>query len=104
MTQIKFHIASQFKKTNKQSKKNNNKTVLFKCQCIQHKSTNWQHYFDVSNRRWGHYSTWSSKPLHSPAAYRSKKVRLFLTKTLSVDLAPGIHPATSHTAVKRPID
>ena len=39
-----------------------------------------------------------------PAADRSKKVPSFLTKTMSVDLSPGIHPATSHHAVRRPTD
>ena len=49
---------------------------------------------------------WSSEPREGPAARRAKEVPSFLSyfKTLSIGLAPGIEPVTSHSAVKRSTD
>ena len=46
---------------------------------------------------------WSSEPREGLAICRAKAVPSFLShfKTLSIDPAPGIEPATSRAAVKR---
>ena len=52
------------------------------------------------------HSTWSSEPREGLAACSAKEVPSFLShfKTLSNCPAPGIEPATSHSAVKRSTD
>ena len=50
--------------------------------------------------------TWLSEPREGLPVCRAKGVPSFLSyfKTLSIGPAPGIEPATSHSAVKRPTD
>ena len=74
------------------------KCTLFGCQCILHKSTNWGHYYHVSNFRRDRHFAWSSEPCKGLAACRTLAVqREFLhysvilrLKTLSIGPAPGI--------------
>ena len=71
-----------------------------------HESTNWGHYFYVTNLRRDHYFTWSSEPREGLAACSAKGVPSFLSyfKTLSIGPAPGIEPATTRSAVNRSTD
>ena len=57
--------------------------------------------FYVSNLRQDRHFTWSSEPREGLAACAAKAVPSFLSyfKTLSIDPAPGIEPATSRSAV-----
>ena len=68
-----------------------------------HESTNWGHYFYVTNLRRDHHFTWSSEPREGLAACSAKGVYSFLSyfKILSIGPAPGIEPATSRPAIKR---
>ena len=56
-------------------------STLFECQCIQHESSNWGHYFYV----WDRHFTWSSEPREGLTACCAKRVPSFLSyfKTLS---------------------
>ena len=76
--------------------------MLFECQGILHKSTNWAHYFYISNCRWDHQFTWSSKPCEGLATCSAKGVPAILSylKAWSVGLALGIKPATPCSADK----
>ena len=82
------------------------KCTLCECQGIQYESTNWWHYFHVSNRRRDCHFTQSSEPREGLAACSAKGVPSLLSyfKTLSIGPAPGIEPATSRSAVKRSTD
>ena len=57
--------------------------------------------FYVSNWRRDRHFTWSSEPREGLACCSAKGVPSFLGyfKTLSIGPAPGIEPATSHSAV-----
>ena len=72
-------------------------------QGILHESTNLGHYFYVSNWKRDRHFTWSSEPREGLGACTAKGVPSFLSyfKTLSIELAPEIEPATSRSAVKR---
>ena len=52
------------------------------------------------------YFTWSSEPREGVPVCRAKGVPSFLSyfKTLCIDPAPGIEPATSRSAVERSTD
>ena len=78
------------------------KCMLFECQGILHKSTNWGHYFYISNWRRDSQFTWSSKPREGLAACSAKGVPSILSylKTRSVGPALGIEPATPCSADK----
>ena len=54
----------------------------------------------------GPHFTWSSEPREGLPVCRAKGVPSFLSyfKTLCIDPAPGIEPATSRSAVKRSTD
>ena len=69
-----------------------------------HESTNWGHYFYVSNLRRDHHFTWSSEPREGPAACSAKGVYstaavvysfLSLFKTLSIGPAEESNPRPS---------
>ena len=62
------------------------------------------HYFYVSYWRRDRHLTWSSESREGLAICRAKAVPSFLSyfKTLNIVPTPGIKPATSSSAVKRP--
>ena len=68
-----------------------------------YESTNWGHYFYVSNWRRDRHFTWSSETREGLAICKIKEVPSFLSyfKTLSIGLVSGIESATSRSAVKR---
>lgn len=82
------------------------KCTIFECQCSQHESALWEHYFYVSY--WGRdrHFVWSSEPRKGLPVCRAKEIPSFLSqsKTLSIGPVPGIEPATSRSAVKRSTD
>ena len=47
------------------------KHFLFECQCLQLESTNWGHYFYVSNCRRDRHFTWSADPREGKQGKRS---------------------------------
>ena len=55
------------------------KCTSFECQCAQHESTNWGHYFYVSYWRHDCHFTWSSEPLEDLAVSRAKEVPSFVS-------------------------
>ena len=67
------------------------KCTLLECQCIQHESTNWEHYFYVSYRRGDRHFTWSSQPREGLGIFRAKEVPSILNhfKTMSVGPVAG---------------
>ena len=76
----------------------------WQCQCIQHLSTNWGHYFYVSYWRRDRHFTWSCQPREGLAVYRGNVVPSFLSyfKIPSTVPVPRIGPRTSRSAIKRP--
>ena len=78
------------------------KCMLFECQGILYKITNWGHYFYLSNWRWDHQFAWSSKPCEGLAACSAKGVPSILSylKAPSVGPTLGIEPATPCSADK----
>ena len=69
--------------------------------------SSWGHYFYISLwRRDRHFETWSSEPCEGlPVCSARQNLSFSVTfKTLSIDPAPGIEPATSRSAVKRSTD
>ena len=59
-----------------------------------HESTNWGHYFYVSNLRRDHHFTWSSEPREGKATCSANGVYSFLSffKTLSIGPARESNP------------
>ena len=89
-----FHIVTFSR--NQMAKKT--KSTLFQCQWIQHESTNWGHYFSLSNWRRDSQFMWSSEPHEGLVACSAKGVPSFLSyfKTLSFGPAPDL-PLCSNT-------
>ena len=94
---LKFIV--QYKKNKVKTK---NPPYYFVCQCIQHKSTNWGHFFTSPTRDGTTIFRWSSDPREGLAVCRAKAISSFFSyfKTLSIGLAPGVEPATSCSAFK----
>ena len=82
------------------------KSTLFECQGVKHESTNWRHYFHISNWRQDHHFMWSSEPRKGLACCSATGVTSFLSyfKTLSIGVFPGIEPLTFCSAVKHSTD
>ena len=75
---------------------NTKNALLFEYQ----ESTNWGHYFYVSNWRRDRHFTWSSESHEGLASCSTKGVPSFLSyfKILSIGPAQGNEPATSRSA------
>ena len=95
------HISIQ--QSTEQSPEKKKNFIWVSIQGILHESTNLGHYFYVSNWKQDRHFTWSSEPREGLAACTAKGVLSFLSyfKTLGIELAPEIEPATSRSAVKR---
>ena len=100
---FKYHCPARGNK-----KRDGKKSTLFDCRGIYHESTNWEHYFYVSNWRRDRHFTWprSSGPQEGLAACSKKGVPSFFSYLEDTEYwsVPGIKPATFRYAVKRSTD
>ena len=100
---IFLHINTLARPARPTGSRRENICTLFECQCIQHESTDWGHYFYVSC--WGRdcHFTWSSEPREGQAACSAKRVPLFLRYFKTLSIGPGSEnrtrdlPLCSHT-------